>query len=44
MNELELISDAIDYLNKNKKEFLELFTSKAQDSDIDIFVQMHQNF
>jgi len=32
MNELQLISNAIDYLNKNKKEFLELFTLNAQPS------------
>jgi len=38
MNELELISKAIDYLNKNKKEFLEFFTSNAQPSQEKIAV------
>ena len=32
MNELELISKAINYLNSNKKEFIQQFTSDVQAS------------
>ena len=32
MNELELISKAINYLNSNKKEFIQQFTSDIQTS------------